>query len=78
MPLLYEGGIERFFATEVKPYTADAWVDEKSVKIGYEFSFTKYFYTPVKLRSREEIAAEFHDLELTAQSLAAEIMEETE
>lgn len=78
VPLLYEGGIERFFATEVKPYAEDAWVDEKSVKIGYEFSFTKYFYTPVKLRSREEIAAEFHDLEMTAQSLAAEIMEETE
>ena len=36
---------------EVIPYSADAYVDEKQTTIGYEISFTKYFYKPVELRS---------------------------
>ena len=42
VPLLYEGGITAFYENEVKPYVQDAWLDKKSIKVGYELSFTKY------------------------------------
>jgi len=42
----------------ILPYAPDAWVDQESVKIGYEISFTRYFYRPTPVRSLEEIRAE--------------------
>ncbi len=53
--LLEPGGIESFFRREVLPYAPDAWIDEASTKVGYEISFTRYFYKPHALRSLEEI-----------------------
>jgi type I restriction enzyme M protein len=50
VPFTYEGGIDAFMEKEVRPYAPDAWVDEKKTQIGYELSFTKYFYKPVELR----------------------------
>ena len=47
IPMLYDGGIKGFLEKEIKPYIPDAWIDEKSASIGYELSFTKYFYKPV-------------------------------
>ena len=57
VPLLEEGGIEAFLRREVLPYAPDAWYAPVSVKIGYEISFTRYFYKPRPLRSLEEIRA---------------------
>ena len=53
VPLLEEGGIEAFIKREVLPHAPDAWYVESSVKIGYEISFTRYFYKPQPLRSLE-------------------------
>ncbi len=36
--------IDKYFEKEVKPYYADAWMDRKKDKIGYELNFTQYFY----------------------------------
>lgn len=58
VPLAESGGIASFFAREVGPYATDAWVDEKSEKIGYEISFTRVFYKPVPLRSLDEIESD--------------------
>ena len=58
VPLLDEGGIEGFLRREVLPYAPDAWYVSTSVKIGYEISFTRHFYEPQLMRSREEIRAE--------------------
>ena len=58
IPFTYEGGIDAFMKNEVLPYAPDAWVDEKKTQIGYELSFTKYFYQPVQLRSMEDIVAD--------------------
>ncbi len=44
VPLLEDGGIEAFLTREVLPHAADAWFDPASVRIGYEISFTRYFY----------------------------------
>ena len=51
VPLLEEGGIGGFLEREVLPYAPDAWYVPGSVKIGYEISFTRYFYKPQPLRS---------------------------
>ena len=51
VPLLEENGIEGFLEREVLPYAPDAWYVPGSVKIGYEISFTRYFYKPPPLRA---------------------------
>ena len=51
IPLQEAGGIDAFLRREVLPYATDAWYQPDSVKIGYEISFTRYFYTPQPLRS---------------------------
>lgn len=68
IPLLYPGGISAFYENEVKPY--DAEVEFGEPVIGYELSFTKYFYKPVQLRSLDEImgdmirlGTEIHELQ---------------
>lgn len=69
IPLLYEGGIKEYFKKEVLPYAPDTWIEQDKTKIGYELSFTKYFYKPTELRSLEEIEAEISDIEKEAQEL---------
>lgn len=69
IPLLYEGGIEEYFKKEVLPYAPDTWIEQDKTKIGYELSFTKYFYKPTELRSLEEIESEISDIEKEAQEL---------
>jgi len=74
IPFSYEGGIESFFEKEVKPFAPDAWIDEKQTKIGYEISFTKYFYKPIQLRTLEEITTDIRALEAETDGLLAEII----
>ena len=69
MPLLEEGGIEAFLQREVLPYAPDAWCEPGSVKIGYEVSFTRYFYKPKPLRTLEEIRADILALEKETEGL---------
>ena len=72
IPLLYPGGIDAFYENEVKPYDAEAEFGEPVV--GYELSFTKYFYKPVQLRSLSEIMADLNVLECETKGLWEEIM----
>ncbi len=74
IPLLENGGIEAFINREVLPHAADAWVDESSIKIGYEISFTRYFYKPQPLRSLPEIRADIVALENENKGLLEEII----
>ncbi len=76
IPLLEEGGIEAFIQREVLPYAADAWHVPDSVKIGYEVSFTRYFYKPQPMRSLEEIRADILALEQETEGLLDEILGE--
>ena len=73
VPLLEEGGIEAFFRREVLPHVSDAWIDEAATKIGYEISFTRYFYKPQPLRTLEEIRADIEVLEKETEGLLDEI-----
>ncbi|MEA3508467.1 MAG: class I SAM-dependent DNA methyltransferase [Synergistota bacterium] len=74
VPLLEDGGIEAFIKREVLPYAPDAWFVPESVKIGYEISFTRYFYKPQPLRSLEEIRADIVALQEETEGLLEEIM----
>ena len=69
-----EGGIEAFLRREVLPYAADAWYQPDSVKIGYEISFTRYFYKPKPMRRLEEIRADILALERQTTGLLDEIL----
>lgn len=74
VPLLENGGIEAFFRREVLPYVADAWIDSKTPKIGYEISFTQQFYKPKPLRTLEEIRHDIEALEKESGGLVADII----
>ena len=74
IPFRYEGGIEAFMDAEVRPYAPGAYIDPKATKIGYELSFTKYFYKPVQLRSMEDIVADLKALEKETDGMLAEIL----
>ena len=74
IPLQEDGGIEAFLRREVLPYAADAWYQPDSVRIGYEISFTRYFYKPQSMRTLEEIRADILALEQGTEGLLAEIL----
>ncbi len=76
VPFTYDGGIKSFFETEIKPFIPDAWVDEENAKIGYEISFTKYFFKPAELRSIEEIISDIESIESDTDGLLAGIVQE--
>ncbi|MBN1167630.1 MAG: hypothetical protein JXA44_10960 [Methanospirillaceae archaeon] len=74
IPLLEEGGIEAFIQREVLPHVQDAWIVESATRIGYEISFTRYFYKPQPLRNLEEIKADIIDLEKETEGLLDQIL----
>ena len=74
IPFTYEGGIEMFMQNEVLTYAPDAYIDEKKTAIGYEISFTKYFYKPIELREMNDILTTLNELEKEANGVLADIM----
>lgn len=74
VPFTYAGGIDAFIENEVKPYASDAYVDEKKTQIGYEISFTKYFFTPSELRSVKVITDALRNLEIQTAGMLDEIL----
>ena len=74
IPLREEGGIVGFLRREVLPYAPDAWYVPGTVKIGYEISFSRYFYKPEPMRSLDEIRADIFALENETEGLLAKII----
>ena len=74
IPLQEQGGIEAFLRREVLPYAADAWYRHDSVKVGYEISFTRYFYKPKPMRTLAEIRADILALEKETEGLLADVL----
>lgn len=74
VPFSYEGGIAAFIENEVKPYSPDAFIKPGTEKVGYELSFTKYFYKPVQLRTLAEISADIRAIEKETDGLLDEII----
>lgn len=74
VPLTYKGGIDAFMRDEVLPYAPDAYIDEKKKQLGYEISFTKYFYKPIELRDMGDILESLKALEKETGGILAEIL----
>jgi type I restriction enzyme M protein len=75
VPLLEPGGIEAFFQREVLPHVPDTWIDPAGTRIGYEISFTRYFYQPKPLRTLEEIRADIRAVQKEAEGLLDELVQ---
>lgn len=75
IPLLYDGGIEKYLKEEILPYNPDAYYDMSSATIGYEISFSKYFYKPKELRSLDDIIGDIEEIEQNTDGLLASILE---
>lgn len=74
IPLMEPGGVEDFIRREVLPHAPDAWIDDDKTQIGYEISFTRYFYKPQPLRPLEVIRADIVALERETGGLMANIV----
>ena len=57
-PLLSADGVEGFMRRSILPYAPDAWHVPKTVKLGYEINFNRYFYKSARLRTRSDIGAD--------------------
>ena len=58
----------------MKPYAPDVFIKPGTEKIGYELSFTKYFYKPIQLRTLAEITADIRAIEEETDGLLDEIL----
>jgi type I restriction enzyme M protein len=65
----------RLFGARCLPYVPDAWIDVSATKVGYEISFTRYFYTPVPLRTLDEIRSDIVALEKESEGVLKEIFQ---
>ena len=74
VPLKEPGGIEAFIRREVLPHAPDAWIDQTKTVVGFEVSFTRYFYKPQPLRPLEAIRADILALERETEGLMADII----
>lgn len=72
VPLTYPGGIKAFYANEVEPYDSEVRFGEPV--LGYELSFTKYFYKPVELRSLDAIRADIRAVEERCSGMLDQIL----
>jgi len=73
--------IYEYFDKEVKPYVADAWINEtvrdpkdnQIGKVGYEIPFTRYFYTYQYPRDISEIGSDIENVETELINLLKQI-----
>lgn len=75
IPLLYDGGIEKYLEEEILPYNPNAYYDMSSATIGYEIGFSKYFYKPKELRNLDDIIGDIEEIEKNTDGLLASILE---
>lgn len=67
--------INEYFEREVLPFAADAWIDEKKSKVGYEIPFTRYFYKYEAPKPSVEIMKEILAIESELDGSLKEIFE---
>ena len=61
---------------EVIPFAKYAYIDKSKTKIGYEISFTKYFYKYQEPRKTEEIMKEILELDKKLDGVLKELQED--
>lgn len=70
----YRAAVQQYMADEVLPYTPEAWLDLKRIKIGYEIPLTRLFYRPAESRPLDEVDADIRRLEADIRQLFPETM----
>jgi type I restriction enzyme M protein len=65
--------VDEYFATEVKPYVPDAWMDRSKDRVGYEINFNRYFYVYTPPRPLAEIDADLKRAEAEILRLLQEV-----
>ena len=68
--------IEDYMNREVIPFAKYAYIDESKTKIGYEISFTKYFYKYQEPRKTEDIMNEILELDRKLDGVLKELQED--
>lgn len=68
-----QSDIEEYMKKEVLPFTPYAWIDDTKTKIGYEISFTKYFYKYQEPKESNEIWNEILELNKEIDRLMKEL-----
>jgi len=68
------GDVKTFFEREVKPHLPDAWIDGAATKVGYEISFTRWFYKPKPLRTLAKIRADIEAEQRRTEGLLEQIL----
>lgn len=68
--------IHEYMEREVLPFAPNSYIDNSKTKIGYEISFTKYFYKYQEPRSTKEIMAEILELDKKLDGVLKEISDE--
>lgn len=69
--------VQTYFEREVLPHVPDAWIDHSKTKIGYEISFTRYFYRYQPLRPLAEIKADILALEAETEGMLQAVLDDT-
>lgn len=54
---------DEYLASEISPYTPEAWIDPGKTKVGYEIPFTRYFYVYKTPRPVADIDGEISERE---------------
>lgn len=68
--------IHDYMEREVLPFAPNSYIDNSKTKIGYEISFTKYFYKYHEPRATKEIMAEILELDRKLDGVLKEISDE--
>ena len=68
--------IHDYMEREVLPFASNSYIDNSKTKIGYEISFTKYFYKYQEPRTTKEIMAEILELDKKLDGVLKEISNE--
>lgn len=68
--------VEEYMKREVLPFAPASYVDYSKTKIGYEISFTKYFYKYKEPRSTKDIMKEILELDRNLDGVLKEIADE--
>ena len=74
IPLL--DNIDEYMEREVLPFAPNSYIDESKTKLGYEISFTKYFYKYEEPRSTSEIMKEILELDSKLDGVLKELSNE--
>jgi type I restriction enzyme M protein len=74
IPLMED--INEYMEKEVLPFAPNSYIDNSKTKIGYEISFTKYFYKYQEPRSTDEIMKEILELDSKLDGVLKELANE--